>query len=141
MPIGYYNTWTEEIYNGSEVDEDATSTEVATTEHSVSQISPGHGPSLDIGTSGGLDFISSRGYPEIEFGYSGESEDDAISDDDDDDDDDSTSLDEEGHHGKSPVKNNLVCLIFLFASMITRNNYIITHSIPYYVSTLPGVSY
>lgn len=76
-------------------------------------MSPGHGPSLDIGTSGGLDFISSRGYPEIEFGYSGESEDDAISDDDDN----STSLDDEGPNGKSPIKNNLVRAIFLTISL------------------------
>lgn len=74
-------------------------------------MSPGHGPSLEIGTSGGLDFISSRGYPEIEFGYSGESEDDTISDDDDDE---STSLDDEGPNGKSPVKNDLVRIIFLW---------------------------
>lgn len=102
--VRYYNTWTEEIYDGSEIDEDATSTEVATSEDFISEMSPGHGPSLDIGTSGGLDFISSRGYPEIEFGYSGESEDDAISDDDDE----STSLDDEGPNGKSPVKSNLI---------------------------------
>ncbi len=105
MTIGYYNTWTEEIFDSSEIDEDTTSTEIANTEDSVSEMSPGHGPSHDMGTSRGLDFISSSGYPQIEFGYDGETEEE----EEDSDDDDSTSLDGHGHNGKtSPVKHHLV---------------------------------
>ncbi|KAE8446644.1 hypothetical protein EG329_011837 [Mollisiaceae sp. DMI_Dod_QoI] len=102
--VRYYNTWTEEIFDGSEIDEDPTSTEIANTEDSVSEMSPGHGPSHGMGTSRGLDFISSSGYPQIEFGYDGETEEE----EEDSDDDDSTSLDGHGHNGKtSPVKHHL----------------------------------
>lgn len=68
-------------------------------------MSPGGVPSLSIEPSGGLDFISSRGYPEIEFGYDSGSEEEGS----DDEIDDSTSADIRGHNGvMSPGKNNLV---------------------------------
>lgn len=65
---GYYNTWTEEVPDVSETDDDLTGTDVATTEDFISDISPGAGPNIEFGTStGGLDFMSSSGYPQIEY--------------------------------------------------------------------------
>ncbi len=65
---GYYNTWTEEVPDFSETDDDLTNTDVATTEDSLSEISPGMGPNIEFEAStGGLDFMSSSGYPQIEY--------------------------------------------------------------------------
>jgi hypothetical protein len=64
---GYYNTWTEEVPDISETDDDLTATDVAT-EDSVSDISPRTEPNIEFGAStGGLDFMSSSGYPQIEY--------------------------------------------------------------------------
>jgi hypothetical protein len=41
---GYYNTWTEEVPDVSETDDELTATDVATTEDSISDVSPGTGP-------------------------------------------------------------------------------------------------
>ncbi|EHL02003.1 putative Serine/threonine-protein kinase gcn2 [Glarea lozoyensis 74030] len=87
--VRYYNTWTEEIFDASERDDD-TSTEAATNDFSASVISPGGDFNIEFANStgapdGGLDFISSRGYPPIEFGY------DDNSDSESEDDDQSTS--------------------------------------------------
>lgn len=77
--VRYYNTWTEEIPEVSETDDDATEA----TEESISAISPGEGPHIEFGVStGGLDFISSSGYPAVEFGY--ETDENAVSSDEDD---------------------------------------------------------
>jgi translation initiation factor 2-alpha kinase 4 len=86
--VRYYNTWTEEVPEVSDTDDDTT----LTLEEAVS--APFPGPNVEFGAStGGLDFISSAGYPAVEFGY--ESDENAISDDDDqietEEDDDSTS--------------------------------------------------
>jgi translation initiation factor 2-alpha kinase 4 len=68
---GYYNTWTEEVPDVSETDDDTTATDVATTEDSVSEISPGAELNVEFGNStGGLDFMSSSGYPQIEYDHS-----------------------------------------------------------------------
>ncbi|KAH8821648.1 anticodon binding domain of tRNAs-domain-containing protein [Xylogone sp. PMI_703] len=80
--VRYYNTWTEEIIDDSETDDDIT-TEGRGTEDMDSQQSLNSGPDIDYGTStGGLDFMSSSGYPQIEFGYDGSDtdEDDEIND-------------------------------------------------------------
>ncbi|PVH78652.1 Serine/threonine-protein kinase [Cadophora sp. DSE1049] len=103
--VRYYNTWTEELYDGSEMDEDATTTEAATTEDSISDISPGTGPNIEFGVStGGLDFMSSSGYPQIEFGYD-DAEDEE--DEEDDDDDDSTNPDVQSPNGVGNKRPNL----------------------------------
>ncbi|PBP24200.1 protein kinase [Diplocarpon rosae] len=79
--VRYYNTWTEELYDASELDEDAT------TENSDSEMSLGTGPNVDFGIStGGLDFMSSTGYPQVAFGYDDESDEDKDSDEEDDND-------------------------------------------------------
>ncbi|KAL2068186.1 hypothetical protein VTL71DRAFT_16284 [Oculimacula yallundae] len=102
--VRYYNTWTEELYNGSELDEDASTTEEATntedaTEDSVSEVSPGTGPHIEFGVStGGLDFMSSNGYPQVEFGYDGVS-DESDDESDEDEDDESTNPDVSSPNG------------------------------------------
>ncbi|KAH0562566.1 hypothetical protein GP486_002750 [Trichoglossum hirsutum] len=61
--VRYYTAWMEEDFAApSETDEDA----VSFTESSVS---PNGGPSIEFGpsTTGGLDFISSTGFPQIQF--------------------------------------------------------------------------
>jgi translation initiation factor 2-alpha kinase 4 len=64
--VRYYNTWTEEVPELSETDDDTTEA----TEESTSALSIHAGPNIEFGAStGGLDFISSSGYPAIEFGY------------------------------------------------------------------------
>lgn len=107
MKLGYYNTWTEEVNDVSETDEDTTTTEAATTEDSVSEMSPG-GPNIEFGIStGGLDFMSSSGYPQIEFGYDDASDNDEDSGEDEDD--ISTNSDEQGPNGGGNQRqNNLV---------------------------------
>jgi translation initiation factor 2-alpha kinase 4 len=103
--VRYYNTWTEEVYDGSEVDEDATTGTEFATEDSVSDISPGAGPDIEFGVStGGLDFMSSNGYPQIEFGY-----DDASDEDDDSEvaDEESTSPDDHDPKANGNNRHNL----------------------------------
>lgn len=107
MKLGYYNTWTEEINDVSETDEDTTTTEAATTEDSVSEMSPGTGPNIEFGIStGGLDFMSSSGYPQIEFGYDEAS--DNEEDSGEDEDEVSTNPDEQGPNGGGNQRHNLV---------------------------------
>ncbi|EKD13488.1 protein kinase [Drepanopeziza brunnea f. sp. 'multigermtubi' MB_m1] len=89
--VRYYNTWTEELYGGSESDEDATTTDAAT-EDSASESSPEIGPSIEFGVgTGGLDFMSSRGYPHIEFGFDDGSDEDEDSGEDEESDDSSSA--------------------------------------------------
>jgi translation initiation factor 2-alpha kinase 4 len=77
--VRYYNTWTEEVHDISP-DNDSTTTD-AVTEDSVTDVSPGIGPNIEFGAStGGLDFMSSSGYPQIEFGIDDNSETDSEDD-------------------------------------------------------------
>ncbi|CAL3965791.1 unnamed protein product [Diplocarpon coronariae] len=79
--VRYYNTWTEELFDLSELDEDAT------TENSASEMSPSTAPNIEFGIStGGLDFMSSSGYPQVEFGYDDESDEDEDSNEEDEND-------------------------------------------------------
>jgi translation initiation factor 2-alpha kinase 4 len=117
VKLGYYNTWTEEVNDVSETDEDTTTTEAATTEDSVSEISPG-GPNIEFGVStGGLDFMSSSGYPQIEFGY-----DDASDNEDsgEDEEDISTNPDEQGHNGGGNQRQNNLVGAFSISSLLKR---------------------
>lgn len=99
--VRYYNTWTEELYDGAEVEEDAT------TENSDSEISPGTSPNVEYETSpGGLDFMSSSGYPQIEFGYDNASDEDEASDEEDDD--SSTSSDVQSPVGSKVRRPDMV---------------------------------
>jgi translation initiation factor 2-alpha kinase 4 len=96
--VRYYNTWTEEVADISETDDEVTTPDAATTEDSVSEVSPGTGgPDIEFGVStGGLDFMSSSGYPQIEFGYDDGS---GTDEDEDEEDNDSTSADDEAVNG------------------------------------------
>ncbi len=107
MTLGYYNTWTEEVNDASETDEDTTTTEAATTEDSVSEFSPGTVPNIEFGIStGGLDIMSSSGYPQIEFGYDDAS--DNEEDSGEDEDQVSTNPNEQGPNGGGNQRRNLV---------------------------------
>lgn len=95
--VRYYNTWVEEIPDQSDTEGD-TSTEDMNTEDSRETIS--QDPAIQFATStGGLDFMSSSGYPQVEFGYDdSEAEEDSEDDDEegsDDSDEESDSDDEE----------------------------------------------
>lgn len=95
--VRYFNTWTEEVPDLSETDDDNTTTDAATEESS--NVSLGGSEShIEFGTStGGLDFMSTSGY-QVEFGYDEASDsDDEDEDDDDDDDDDEDSVERNGH--------------------------------------------
>jgi eukaryotic translation initiation factor 2-alpha kinase 4 len=68
--VRYYTAWMEEDFGmPSEVDEDALS-------FTESSFSPNGGESIEFGpsTTGGLDFISSTGFPQIQFGNESEDE-------------------------------------------------------------------
>ncbi|TVY28611.1 eIF-2-alpha kinase [Lachnellula hyalina] len=102
--VRYYNTWTEEVVDTSEADEDTTTTEAATTEDSVSAMSPGTGPNIEFGVStGGLDFMSSSGYPQIEFGYDDGS--DAVEDSEEEDDDSTNPSNQDIQNGAKHHNN------------------------------------
>ncbi|KAF6819783.1 hypothetical protein CSOJ01_01190 [Colletotrichum sojae] len=98
--VRYYNTWVEEIVEQSDTEGD-TSTEDLNTEDSRDTIS--HDPVIHFATStGGLDFMSSSGYPQVEFGYDdSEAEDDSEEDDeeDEDDSDEETGSEDEDSQG------------------------------------------
>jgi translation initiation factor 2-alpha kinase 4 len=69
-------------------------------------MSPGGGPKIEFRIStGGLDFISSSGYPQIEFGY-----DDASDNEEDEEDEEeiSTNPDEQGPNNCGNQRHNLV---------------------------------
>ncbi|CZT46280.1 probable cpc-3 protein [Rhynchosporium secalis] len=103
--VRYYNTWTEELHDDAELDEDATNTDADTSEDSVCDVSPGTGPNVEFGVStGGLDFMSSSGYPQVEFGYDGVSDE---SEDETDDDDESTNPDVASPTGAGLQRTNL----------------------------------
>jgi len=75
--VRYYTAWPEEEWGAFET-EDESST--IFTEDGDSDVSPGDtGTDMDMGRStGGLDFISSSGYPKVEFGEESEDEDDGV---------------------------------------------------------------
>lgn len=74
--VRYYTAWPEEeVSTVSETEEDESTTLDAEDTESDSDISPGDTNNVGFGKStGGLDFISSSGYPKIEFGSDEESE-------------------------------------------------------------------
>ncbi|KAH8908968.1 Serine/threonine-protein kinase [Coniochaeta sp. PMI_546] len=94
--VRYYNTWLEDIPD-FESAEAETSTEGPATEYSMDTVS--HDINIEFGASSrGLDFMSSSGYPQVEFGY----EESGSEDEDDDatgDEEDTSSSDEESEAG------------------------------------------
>ncbi|KAK5680843.1 eukaryotic translation initiation factor 2-alpha kinase [Elasticomyces elasticus] len=80
--VRYFSTWVETDFSGGLGEEISSTTEETTDDTTDDTTSDG--PRMDFGVSsaGGLDFVSSSGYPQIEFG------------DDDSDDDEAASNDE-----------------------------------------------
>ncbi|KAJ4367032.1 eukaryotic translation initiation factor 2-alpha kinase [Neocucurbitaria cava] len=74
--VRYYTAWPEEdIPGSSEAEEDESTTFDGTASESDSDASQGSTDGMEFGRStGGLDFISSSGYPKIEFGSDAESD-------------------------------------------------------------------
>ncbi|TKA68310.1 hypothetical protein B0A55_08607 [Friedmanniomyces simplex] len=66
--VRYFSTWVEDDFSGGIV-EDATTTTDETADDATEETTS-EGPRMDFGFSsaGGLDFVSSSGYPQIEFG-------------------------------------------------------------------------
>jgi eukaryotic translation initiation factor 2-alpha kinase 4 len=92
--VRYFNTCTEEVPEALDTED----TESSTLDESIGMAISG--PSVEFGAStGGLDFISSSGYPAIEFGY--ESDDNAISDEEDE----TETEEEEGDDTSSQSKD------------------------------------
>lgn len=84
--VRYFSTWVEENASGAVIDESTTETETAT-ESVTEETSSDDGPRIDFGfqSAGGLDFVSSSGYPQIEFGNDSESDESSGEDGDDQD--------------------------------------------------------
>jgi translation initiation factor 2-alpha kinase 4 len=98
--VRYYNTWLEEMPDYSDVDAE-TSVDDTETEESRDTMSQ----EIDIEfahSTGGLDFMSSSGYPHVEFGYDESGSDDEGDADDmeEDDTDGSESESDTGEHGR-----------------------------------------
>ncbi len=71
----------------------------------MSGVSPGGGPRIEFGTStGGLDFMSSSGYPQIVFG----DDDDESNSEEDSDEEDSTGPSDIEPHGRGGRGNQSV---------------------------------
>jgi translation initiation factor 2-alpha kinase 4 len=105
--VRYYNTWTEEVPEVSDTEDEGTST----LEDSTSALYTG--PNIEFGAStGGLDFISSSGYLAVEFGYA--SDENAVTDEEDetetDDNDDSTSQSYNNERGVEEEKERKLAL-------------------------------
>jgi hypothetical protein len=85
----------------------------------VSEISPGDGVDIQFGVStGGLDFMSSSGYPQIEFGY-----DDATDEDEESDSiDESTDPDQQGANRGGHKMPNLVSIVHLLVHLVALEN-------------------
>ncbi|OHW91721.1 protein kinase [Colletotrichum incanum] len=114
--VRYYNTWVEEIPDQSDTEGDTSTedlntedlnTEDLNTEDSRDTIS--QGAAIHFATStGGLDFMSSSGYPQVEFGYDdSDAEEDSDEEEEDDEDDsedesDSDSEDSSQAVGRAP---------------------------------------
>jgi translation initiation factor 2-alpha kinase 4 len=93
----------------SETDEGNTTSSF---DESSSVLSPGEIPGplieFDTATTGGLDFISSSGYPQIEFGYASGDDDSTEDDDDEDGDDEDEDDSKEGGDGTPSHSNGVI---------------------------------
>lgn len=99
---------------------DEESTTDGGTMDSMSEVSPG-GLEIEFGAStGGLDFMSSNGYPEIEFGY-----DDATDEEDTESDEEDESQSTNAPHANGGDKMaNLVSHL----NLISRSTEIVAHN-------------
>lgn len=81
--VRYFGAWIEEDAAGAMLEESTTETETAT--ETITEEGESDGPLMDFGyqSTGGLDFVSSAGYPQIEFGDDSDSDADEDAADDD----------------------------------------------------------
>ncbi|KAI9746573.1 MAG: hypothetical protein M1818_000286 [Claussenomyces sp. TS43310] len=95
--VRYYNTWREEVYDTSETDDDSTSV----FEESSNAPSPENAdPDIEFRTSTrGLDFISSSGFPQVEFGYGSDDESSKESDENGENEEDDTTSSQRNDDG------------------------------------------
>jgi translation initiation factor 2-alpha kinase 4 len=101
--VRYYNTWLEETVDFADTEEETTATET-----SRGTVSRNINIEFAESKSRGLDFMSSSGLPEIEFGYDSVVEDEEYEEDDEDDDDGSSTSDEDtSSMDHKPVKDQL----------------------------------
>ena len=102
--VRYFSTWVEENTSGGAIDDASTDTGTAT--ETITEEDASDGPRMDFGyqSTGGLDFVSSAGYPQVDFGEDSESE---VSDQDDDDDDDGLLLND---NDNAPMLNETVAV-------------------------------
>jgi len=103
--VRYFNTWLEEIPDVSDT-EGETSTEGVATEDSRGTISLNNGIEFAPST-GGLDFMSSSGYPEVEFGYDESGSEDEGDEASGDDNEESASEAETDTSGNAREKNQV----------------------------------
>jgi len=94
--VRYFSTWIEEDTSGMVTEDSTTETETATDTLTTDE---DDGPRMDFGyqSTGGLDFVSSTGYPQVQFGDDSEDDEsdavvndgdsDAVEDEDEDDED------------------------------------------------------
>ncbi|KAK3715393.1 eukaryotic translation initiation factor 2-alpha kinase [Vermiconidia calcicola] len=72
--VRYFSTWVEEDASGVLIDDSTTDTGTAT--ETITEEDDSEGPRMNFGyqSTGGLDFVSSAGYPQVEFGDASEDE-------------------------------------------------------------------
>jgi eukaryotic translation initiation factor 2-alpha kinase 4 len=82
--VRYFGAWIEEDASGAVLEDSTTESEIAT--EPITEEGELEGPRMDFGyqSTGGLDFISSAGYPQIEFGEDSESDVEVDEDDQED---------------------------------------------------------
>lgn len=105
--VRYYNTWTEEVPDAPDTEEDTNST----AGNSTSAISHDAGLDIEFGLStGGLDFISSSGYPAAEFNYESDESSEGEKDTELDEDVESTSQSNSNEYGQGEGKGERLVL-------------------------------
>jgi eukaryotic translation initiation factor 2-alpha kinase 4 len=96
--VRYYNAWYEELPEFSDTEGDTSTEDLNTEEESRDTVDDD--PNIQFATStGGLDFMSSSGYPQVEFGYDdsdGEEDESGDSNDEEDEDEDEAAEVEDG---------------------------------------------
>ncbi|KAK3713919.1 eukaryotic translation initiation factor 2-alpha kinase [Vermiconidia calcicola] len=88
--VRYFSTWVEEDASGVVIDDSTTDTGTAT--ETITEEDDSEEPRMDFGyqSTGGLDFVSSAGYPQVEFGDDSENE--SLEEEDDDESESSEPL-------------------------------------------------
>ncbi|RKF80051.1 eIF-2-alpha kinase GCN2 [Golovinomyces cichoracearum] len=81
--VRYYNTWTEDVSDELELDENMSEADLSTIESITTNKTTVRSPNIEFyDTTVGLDFMSSNKYPQVEFCYDDVSDEDVEEDDD-----------------------------------------------------------